>query len=186
LLPFIEEVVAGGVNFVQIREKDLSLEELYKISAQLSDRLQEDLLISVNVPTCTDILGANNFLHFGESIDIGFDNCKRRFGQSVHSVEKAVQSQKRGASYIIAGTIYSSKSHLGESGAGLDYLDRVSNSVNIPTIAIGGINETNAGDVIKAGASGIAVISSLLESKHPYNSAVSLSKTIRSAWRKNG
>ena len=181
----IEEVVAGGVNLVQIREKDLSIDQLQSIYCKLADRINSNSLISVNVSKFTNKFGHGCLLHFPETVKLKPQIKKSKFGQSVHSVESAVTAEKAGASYLFAGTIFPSRSHPGLPGAGTEYLARICQAVAIPTVAIGGIDETNTESVIKAGASGIAVISSLLEAKNPYKKASEISHIIETAWKNN-
>ena len=100
-------------------------------------------------------------------------------------MENAINAEKAGASYLFAGTIFTSKSHPSLPGSGTEYLARICRAVTIPTVAIGGINETNSESVIKSGASGVAVISSLLEAKDPYKKASEIRHIIETAWKNN-
>ncbi|MFL2784038.1 MAG: thiamine phosphate synthase [Dehalococcoidia bacterium] len=181
----IEEVVAGGVNLVQIREKDLSIDELQNIYCKLADRINRNSLISVNVSKFTNKFGHGCLLHFPEDVKLDPQIRKSKFGQSVHSVQSAVTAEKAGASYLFAGTIFPSKSHPGLPGAGTEYLASICRAVTIPTVAIGGIDETNTESVMKSGAAGVAVISSLLEAKDPYKKALEISHIIETAWENN-
>ena len=185
LIPVIEEVVAGGVNLVQIREKDLPMDQLKNLYFKLADRINSNCLISVNVSKFTNSFGPSCLLHFPEKIKLEPQIKKPKFGQSIHSVENAIKAEKAGASYLFAGTIFPSKSHPSLPGSGTEYLARICRAVTIPTVAIGGINETNSESVIKSGASGVAVISSLLEAKNPYNKASEIRQIIETAWKNN-
>ncbi len=185
LIPVIEEVVAGGVNLVQIREKDLPMDQLKNLYFKLADRINSNCLISVNVSKFTNSFGPSCILHFPEKIKLEPQIKKPKFGQSIHSVENAIKAEKAGASYLFAGTIFPSKSHPSLPGSGTEYLARICRAVTIPTVAIGGINETNSESVIKSGASGVAVISSLLEAKDPYKKASEIRHIIETAWKNN-
>ena len=185
LIPVIEEVVAGGVNLVQIREKDLPMDQLKNLYFKLADRINSNCLISVNVSKFTNSFGPSCLLHFPEKIKLEPQIKKPKFGQSIHSVENAIKAEKAGASYLFAGTIFPSKSHPSLPGSGTEYLARICRAVTIPTVAIGGINETNSESVIKSGASGVAVISSLLEAKDPYKKASEIRHIIETAWENN-
>ena len=185
LIPVIEEVVAGGVNLVQIREKDLPMDQLKNLYFKLADRINSNCLISVNVSKFTNSFGPSCLLHFPEKIKLEPQIKKPKFGQSIHSVENAIKAEKAGASYLFAGTIFPSKSHPSLPGSGTEYLARICRAVTIPTVAIGGINETNSESVIKSGASGVAVISILLEAKDPYKKASEIRHIIETAWKNN-
>ena len=185
LIAVIEEVVEGGVNLVQIREKDLPMDQLQNLYFKLADRINSNCLISVNVSKFTNSFGPSCLLHFPEKIKLEPQIKKPKFGQSIHSVENAIKAEKAGASYLFAGTIFPSKSHPSLPGSGTEYLARICRAVTIPTVAIGGINETNSESVIKSGASGVAVISSLLEAKDPYKKASEIRHIIETAWKNN-
>ena len=88
-------------------------------------------------------------------------------GASCHSVDEAREAVSLGADYIIAGHIFATDCKRGLPGRGLDFLRNIVQSVDVPVYAIGGISPENAGAVIQAGASGVCVMSSLMESDDP-------------------
>jgi len=88
-------------------------------------------------------------------------------GRSIHNIDSALQAEINGANYIVAGTIFASNSHPGETPAGLDFLREVCASVTIPVIAIGGITPQNTPDCLAAGAAGVAVLSPIMRAKDP-------------------
>ncbi|MEO5904664.1 MAG: thiamine phosphate synthase [Gemmatimonadaceae bacterium] len=79
-------------------------------------------------------------------------------GTSVHSKDEAVEAEKAGASWCVAGTIFETPSHAGRPPARLDFVRSVAASVVIPIIAIGGVKPENVSDLISAGAYGVATI----------------------------
>ena len=79
-------------------------------------------------------------------------------GASVHSVEEAVEAEKAGAAWCVAGTIFETPSHEGRAPARIDFIKRLVASVGIPVIAIGGIAPENVGELLHAGAYGVATI----------------------------
>jgi thiamine monophosphate synthase len=110
---------------------------------------------------------------FGESIIIS---------RSVHSVEAAERAERDGADMLVLGTAFPSSSHPGAPTIGLDGVRAVSEAVSIPVIGIGGITAANAGDVIRAGASGVAVISAIFDADDPRAAAAELRTAIDAAW----
>lgn len=88
-------------------------------------------------------------------------------GCSVHSVDAAIEAQRRGAGYVIAGTIYESASHRGGVAAGAPLLRAICASVTIPVIAIGGVTPERVAECVDAGAAGVAVRSALLTAADP-------------------
>ncbi|WP_211747847.1 thiamine phosphate synthase [Paenibacillus sp. Marseille-Q4541] len=90
-----------------------------------------------------------------------------RLGVSVHSLEEAKMAKKNGADYVFYGHIYPSTSKSGLSPRGISSLSEVCEGADLPVIAIGGITPERVKEVILAGASGIAVISGVLQSQAP-------------------
>ena len=88
-------------------------------------------------------------------------------GRSVHSVEEAAAAETEGADYLVLGTIYGTASHPGREGSGPELIELVKARVQTPVYAIGGINASNAREVMNAGAHGIAVIRSILGTPDP-------------------
>jgi len=91
-------------------------------------------------------------------------------GVSTHSVIQAKQAQKDGADYIAIGPIYPTKTKDYEPSVGIEVIREISEAVNIPFIAIGAITLDNLDEVLKAGASRIAVCSAIIGSKDIYSS----------------
>ena len=83
-------------------------------------------------------------------------------GASCHSVEEAKEAEALGCSYIIVGHIFETDCKKGLPGRGVEFLQNVISSVNIPVYAIGGINETNISQVLHTGADGACLMSSLM------------------------
>ena len=79
-------------------------------------------------------------------------------GTSVHSRDEAIEAEKAGASWCVAGTIFETPSHAGRPPARLDFVKSVVEAVVIPIIAIGGVKPENVADLIDAGAYGVATI----------------------------
>jgi len=84
-------------------------------------------------------------------------------GVSVHSVEEARTAVTDGADFLLAGTIFASRSHPERSGCGPGLLSEIKQRIGVcPLLAIGGITGENARLAMEAGADGVAVISALL------------------------
>ena len=93
-------------------------------------------------------------------------------GVSTHSLKEALRAQKEGADYITFGPVYQTPSKEGlVDFKGPGAVKRVREKINIPLIAIGGIKEVNARDVVLMGADGIAVISAIMADGKPYMAA---------------
>lgn len=81
---------------------------------------------------------------------------------SVHSVEEAVEAQRLGAEFLIAGHIYATDCKKGLPPRGVDFLKSVCDSVTIPVCAIGGITPERVPEIQAAGAAGVCVMSSFM------------------------
>ena len=93
------------------------------------------------------------------TLDEYIHNENLHIGTSIHSVEDAVQAEKLGAAYVTAGHIYTTDCKKGLEPRGTCFLAEVCENVSIPVYAIGGINECNAKECIKAGAAGVCIMS---------------------------
>jgi len=85
------------------------------------------------------------------------------YGCSVHNVEMAMQCEEQQANYLIFGHVFSTKSKEGLPARGLTQLKKVTQSVSVPVIAIGGITPNNIEDVMHAGAQGVAIMSGIFD-----------------------
>ncbi len=159
--------VAAGVRLVQLREKDLSARELLGTGERLLEPVHEGggLLVVNDRLDVALALGADG-VHLGSN-SLPVEVARRVVGDrmligvSVHAVEEAVRAEREGADYLFLGTIFETRSHPGTPPAGVELISRVTAAVRLPVVAIGGINSTNAGSVMSAGASGAAVITAI-------------------------
>jgi thiamine-phosphate pyrophosphorylase len=166
----IRAATAAGVDWVQIREKDLSGRELLELARQavasreatqviVNDRVDVALAAgAAGVHLGRESLGAPEVVRWCRG---GGGNARADFlvGVSCHSFEEAREAESAGASYIFFGPIFDtpSKRGMGEPQR-LARLGEVCRRVAIPVLAIGGVSEENAEDCIRAGAAGIAAI----------------------------
>ena len=171
LVQVVRKAVAGGVNLVQLRDRSATVSEVIRTTRALQESLGETpLLINGSTVAARDAHAAG--LHLPES-GPKIEDLRREMGpdkwigRSIHTVENAILSAEAGADYLVAGTIFVSRSHPGAEPAGIAFLKTVCKTVSIPVIAIGGITPENAPDCIGAGAAGVAVLSSILHADDP-------------------
>lgn len=88
-------------------------------------------------------------------------------GCSCHSVEDALEAERLGCKYVIAGHIFPTECKKGVPARGLEFLRGVCSAVNIPVFAIGGINADNAARAIAAGAAGVCSMSGFMTCEDP-------------------
>lgn len=181
LVEQIARAVAAGIDWVQIREKDLSARELLAVTRDAVKIARPSATrIIVNDRLDVALAAGAGGVHLGEASmtvaavaawrrdSISKNDSWREFliGASCHSVESVRAAERDGADYVIFGPVFStpSKEKFGPS-LGINRLAEASKAVRIPVLAIGGITEENARECFAAGASGVAAIRMFSESK---------------------
>ena len=188
----VEAAVAGGVNLVQLREKDLDAVLLLALAERLRQVTQGKALLFVNAVTQAQVevaLAASaDGVHLGEEAltvpparalvgDRGL-----LIGRSVHDVAGARQAAEAGADLLQAGSVFPSGTHLGQAPAGVALIKRVASAVTVPVFGVGGITVDNAEEVIGAGADGVAIIREVLAARSPYRAAKRLRRAVDRAY----
>lgn len=168
LYTLINHIKVANIDKIILREKDLSSEELLKMSLGIKEILkgyQSQLMVNGDVDVARKVNAHG--VHFPFEI---FRETNKRHGVtgvSVHSLEEALFAENNGADYILAGHIFKTCCKENLQPRGLDYLKAISTSVSIPVIGIGGIKPCNIPDIVSRGAKGIAVMSSINEAVNP-------------------
>jgi thiamine-phosphate pyrophosphorylase len=178
----VVRAVGGGVNVVQLREKDLAAAQLVPLADRLRAITQDKALLIVNSRLDVALLCAADGVHLperGPSVAATRRLAGDGFiiGRSVHSAEEAAKAQEEGADYVQVGAIFPTRSHPGPA-AGLGLLESVAARVTTPIVAVGGISAENVGEVMQAGARGAAVISAILDSPSPGGAARRLAEAM--------
>lgn len=168
----------GGVNLVQIREKDLPGALLLALARRLRELTRERALLFVNERVDVALACAADGVQLGEE-GVPVEAARRvapglLVGRSVHSVEGALEAQEQGADLLIVGPIFPTGSHPVASAAGIRLLAAVAERVRTPCLAIGGVIPENVASVMAAGAWGAAVISAILGAPDPHRAAGAL------------
>jgi thiamine-phosphate pyrophosphorylase len=183
----VRHAVLGGVNVVQVREKGRSHSVAVTIGARVREAVANPAaLFFVNGDIdAAFVLGANG-VHLPED-GATIADARARLGtrillsRAVHSVAAAVQAERDGADIVQLGTIFETASKPGREPIGLDGVRAVCEAVRLPVIAVGGITAANAGDVIRAGAAGVAVIGAIFDADDPCVAAAELRRAIDDA-----
>ena len=168
------QAVKGGAAYVQLREKDVStrffVEEAKRIK-KLLEQYRVPLIINDRVDVAL-ACGAEG-VHIGQE-DMPYEIVRKLMGQkaiiglSVETWEDVEISQKLDVNYIGVSPVFSTPTKTDTKGAwGLDGLAKIKAFSRHPLVAIGGINESNVREVVKAGADCIAVVSAICASSYP-------------------
>lgn len=183
LMEAVEEAVAGGVNAVQLREKDLMPGELLRLAVRLREVIAGRAVLIVNGSLEVALAAGADGAHLPEEA-LMVDRPERPFviGRSVHSREAAERAWAECSDYLIAGPVYETKSHAGIEPAGPALIEEIAGAVALPVLAVGGIAAGRVEAVMRAGASGVAVISAVLGARSPRDAARELREAVDAAW----
>jgi thiamine-phosphate diphosphorylase len=167
----IQQLVNGKPHAIMLREKDLNcgeFEDLAQDVKRICDDAQVPLIINQNITAATKLKLQN--IHLSISDLRKFQNDLYSFmniGVSVHSLSEAIEAQELGASYLIAGHIFSTDCKKGVPPRGLPFLKEICDSVSIPVFAIGGITKNCVKDVLETGAKGVCIMSEAMTCQNP-------------------
>jgi thiamine-phosphate pyrophosphorylase len=177
LVEKIAAIAATGIDWIQIREKDLPARQLAALTREAMAQIRprgpnRAARVIVNDRLDVAIVEGADGVHLGEaslpvadvvrSVKRADSAIARRtflIGASCHSLEGAKAAVRDGADYVFFGPVFStpSKIKFGDP-QGLKKLTAICGAVEVPVIAIGGITLENAGECVAAGAAGIAAI----------------------------
>jgi len=177
--------ISGGADVIQLRDKTSSTKSLLRSAYSL-----RVLTLRANIPFIIDdrvdvaIAAEADGVHLGDE-DLPIRTARKLLGKekiigrSTHSLKEALIAQSEGADYISTGPIFQSplKANLAARGIGL--VTEVAHNIVIPFVSIGGINEGNVEEVLKAGAEIIAVVRAVVGSGNISGAARRLKERIR-------
>lgn len=166
----LKNAIDNGARVIQLRDKsgdpDLIKEKALEIKAYKNNHAF--LFILNDHPSIALNIGADG-VHIGQdtsSIEtrkiVGPDLI---IGKTTHSIDQALVAQREGVDYISAGPIYDTPTKPGRKAVGLEYIKVVAENIDLPFVAIGGIDLTNIDAVLNAGAKTIGVVRSAQNTK---------------------
>jgi thiamine-phosphate pyrophosphorylase len=170
---FLPAVLRGGVDIVQLREKDLGPSEQLA-AARIMLPICADFgvpFIMNDSPELAAIAGADG-VHVGQD-DVSVAHCREILGDeaivglSTHSTEEFDAALPQPASYFSAGPIEPTPTKLGRPGTGLDYAVESQARTDRPVFVTGGVNEFNVAALIVAGLRHFVVVRALTEAPEP-------------------
>jgi thiamine-phosphate pyrophosphorylase len=174
LAAFLEAAVSGGVDLVQLRDKELADADLVPVlheARQITRRLGVPLVVN-DRPDLAALVGAD-YVHVGQD-DLPVE-VARRFGVGVglstHAPEEIDRAE---ADYIGVGPVYTTPTKEGRPAVGLELVRYAAAQARQPWFAIGGIDEANAADVVAAGAQRLAIVRAIGDATDPERAAAAL------------
>lgn len=185
-LDIVKAAVRGGVTCVQLREKTCSTREFIQEAAAVKQFLKSagiPLIINDRLDVALAV-GADG-IHLGQK-DMPLLTARAIAGNrlvigiSAESVADAVEAEKNGADYLGVSPIYDTPTKIDTAPAlGLEGLAEIRRAVSLPLVGIGGLNTENAGEVIRSGADGVAVVSAIVAADDPESASRQLRVAIQ-------
>ncbi len=182
-----EQMIAGGVTVLQLRNKSGNIREFYTQAQKVrpvANTAGVPLLVNDRLDVA--IASGADGVHLGQS-DLPVGPARKLLGKdgiigiSIHNMTEFGRCDLNSASYLGVGTIYPTGSKPGLSAAGPAILQRLRPQTSKPLIAIGGITPDNLREVFQAGGDGVAVISALMGAHDIKKKAAEFRHKIREA-----
>jgi thiamine-phosphate pyrophosphorylase len=160
----LRAALSGGVDIVQLREKKLGRAEILRAAAtfrRLADTYSA-LFIVNDDPDLARACDADG-VHLGQD-DGSVEEARALLGPdaivglSTHSAQQIEASKTSAVDHISVGPVWETPTKAGRPAVGLELVSHAAKHATHPFFAIGGIDASNAGDCILAGAAGVAVI----------------------------
>lgn len=170
-------VLTGGASTIQFRDKLSDKGDVLSIARdmrQLCNSFGATFIVNDHIDLA--IASGADGVHLGQH-DLPVPEArdmlgpKRIIGTSNALFDEAMLSVSQGADYVAVGTIFPTKTKENTRPAGLDMLRQVKASVNVPVVAIGGINKNNVTEVTSVGADALCVISAVVAALDPAEAA---------------
>ncbi len=180
LVDVCREVLEHGTTFLQIREKDLDAETFLQEAQALKElcgQYHVPFVVNDSVEIALEIEADG--VHVGQS-DIQGRNIRamigpdRILGISAGTVEEAVAAQAAGADYIGVGAVFGTSTKKNARNLTVEALRKISEAVEIPVVAIGGIHAGNIEQLAGSKVDGVAVVSAIFAAKTPGLAAAQL------------
>lgn len=169
----LHAALGGGVDIVQLREKELGRDGIER-SAQTFRRLCDTysaLFIVNDDPYLARACDADG-VHVGQD-DASVAEAREALGPeaiiglSTHSEEQLAASAERPVDYVSVGPVWETPTKAGRPGVGLGLVEHATAKAPHPFFAIGGIDTTNAAEVVAAGARRLGVVRAIRDAKDP-------------------
>jgi thiamine-phosphate pyrophosphorylase len=178
LLVRIRAAVTAGVDWVQLRERELPARELLALTKAAIGLGGGEARIVVNDRLDVALAAGAAGVHLGGASlpanevvrSLREENAPAEFlvGVSCHSMKEAREAENAGANYVFLGPVFDTPAKRSYGPPqGIARLAEVCSAVRIPVIAIGGVNDENGMECVSAGATGIAAIRMFQESRNP-------------------
>ncbi len=185
-LNVIENAVSGGVDIIQLREKNENENKILNLAKEIKKiTFGTDVLFIINDRVDLALVCNADGVHLGQD-DMPVSEARKItpegfiIGLSTHSQEQGKAGVNSGADYLGVGPVFPTPTKPDYKVAGLEYVSWAKDNLkNIPWFAIGGINEGNINKVIEAGAERVAVVRAIMNSTAPESTTNKLKNLVK-------
>ncbi|HEY2055323.1 MAG TPA: thiamine phosphate synthase [Solirubrobacterales bacterium] len=190
--PLLKAALGGGVDIVQLREKQLGRAEIER-AADTFRRIADTysaLFIVNDDPDLARSCDADG-VHVGQD-DVSVADARAVLGpeaiigQSTHSEEQIAAAEERDIDYFAVGPVWETPTKPGRAAVGLDLVTHAAQVATKPFFAIGGISPLNAGEVVDAGARRLCVVRAIRDAPHPQVAAEALRRSFENEGSRRG
>ncbi|MBW1997619.1 MAG: thiamine phosphate synthase [Deltaproteobacteria bacterium] len=168
-LQVLEGVIEGGARIIQLREKEYSERDFYRLALEFRKvTAGSNVLLIINDHVDIALAVDADGVHLGQQ-DLPLRVARRLapqllIGVSTHSLEEALQAQQSGADYINIGPIFPTKTKKGAADfLGPDMIGRIGRNIHIPFTVMGGIDLSNIDQVLAQGARRVAMVTAITQ-----------------------
>lgn len=167
----VEKSIQAGATFVQLREKNITFNEFVIIGTEIkkiTDKYHIPFVVNDNVDVALAINADG--VHIGQC-DENILRVRKRLGEdkiigvSAQTTQQAIEAENNGADYIGVGAMFSTLTKLDAELVKHETLKDICKHINVPVVAIGGINKENILQLSQTGVDGVAVISAIFAEK---------------------
>jgi thiamine-phosphate pyrophosphorylase len=182
--PVAQGALAGGVDIIQLREKEMSDQRRLTLARMVREWTREagKLFIINDRPDLAVLVEADG-VHLGQD-DLPVAAARRIVGSkaligvSTHNIDQARKAVSEGADYVGVGPVFPSTTKQFDDFAGLESVKQAASEIRIPWFAIGGIEPDRIEELMQAGASRIAVSSAICGAQNPADASRSFARAL--------
>lgn len=178
----VQQAIDGGITFLQLREKDMPSNLIAKQAERLLPLCREAKIPLVIDDDIEAVLASGaDGVHVGQS-DTSCVQARCLLGPdaivgvSAQTVEQAIAAQEAGADYLGVGAMFTTDTKTDVDAVSTETLAAICKAVDIPVVAIGGIDKSNVSELEGTGIAGIAVVSAILAAKDIKAAALDLAE----------
>jgi thiamine-phosphate pyrophosphorylase len=166
----LKQAVDDGAAIVQLRDKTGSEAVILEKARELvAYKKVRPFIFILNDDSMLAVLAGADGVHVGQDMSTrearSIVGQNKIVGKTTHNLEQGRQAIEDGADYISTGPVYPTPTKPGRPAVGLDYVREAAEHLDIPAVAIGGIDLSNIDDVLGAGAKTIGVVRACTDAK---------------------